>query len=122
MSIEVTRHNPGYATSPQIDVADMAQIVAMGFKSVINNRPDGEGGLDQPLSQDIRAAAEQAGLAYVYQPVVSGQLTAADAVKLREILATLPQPVLAFCRTGARCTKLYGMATQGEAGLAGMQC
>lgn len=122
MSIEVTRHNPGYATSPQIDVADIAQIVAMGFKSLINNRPDGEGGLDQPLSQDIRAAAEQAGLAYVYQPVVSGQLTAADAVKLGEILATLPQPVLAFCRTGARCTKLYGMATQGEAGLAGMQC
>lgn len=118
MSFEVTRHNPAYATSPQIDVADIAQIAAMGFKSVINNRPDGEGGEVQPLSEEIKKAAEQAGLAYVYQPVVSGQLTAADAVRLGEILAELPQPVLAFCRTGARCTKLYGMATQGETGFA----
>lgn len=116
MSFEVTRHNPGYATSPQINVADIAQIAAMGFKSVINNRPDGEGGDAQPLSKDIQAAAEQAGLRYVYQPVISGQLTAADAVRLGEILAELPQPVFAFCRTGARCTKLYGMAMQGESG------
>ena len=115
MTANITRHNTAFATAPQIDPSDASAIAAQGFKAVINNRPDGEGGADQPTSDEIRAAVEAAGMVYAYHPVVSGQLTAVDAVRMSELLASLPQPVLAFCRTGARSTKLHGMATQGEA-------
>lgn len=118
MTVEVTRHNPDFATAPQINPQDVSSIAAMGFKSVLNNRPDGEGGEEQPKSADIGALVEAAGLKYAYQPVISGQLTAADAVRMGELLAELPKPTLAFCRTGARSTKLYAMATQGESGFA----
>ncbi len=121
MSLDVTRHNTDFATAPQISPSDVAAIAAMGFRSVLNNRPDGEGGVDQPHSDTIGEAVMAAGLQYAYQPVISGQLTAADAVRMGELLASLPKPVLAFCRSGARSTKLYSMATQGEAAFASTQ-
>ncbi|MBV5334050.1 TIGR01244 family phosphatase, partial [bacterium] len=31
-------------------------------------------------------------------------MTAADVVRFAELLRTLPGPVLAYCRTGTRCT------------------
>ena len=37
-----------------------------------------EGGPEQPTSAQIEEAARQAGLDYVYQPVVAGQITELD--------------------------------------------
>jgi uncharacterized protein (TIGR01244 family) len=95
------------AVAGQINPEDMAAIRAAGFVSVINNRPDGEGGPSQPSDTQMKAAAQHAGLQYVYQPVVSSAMTMEDARLFHEHLQTLPKPVLAFCRTGARCTRLY---------------
>lgn len=57
----------------QIGPEHLVQVVEKGFKSVINNRPDMEGGPEQPTSAQIEEAARVAGLDYVYQPVVAGQ-------------------------------------------------
>ena len=46
MAVAPTRHNDAFSTAPQISTEDLAQIAAMGFKTVINNRPDGEGGAE----------------------------------------------------------------------------
>ena len=110
MAANITRHNDNFGTAPQISPSDLAEIAAMGFKSVINNRPDGEGGAEQPASEVIAAAAKAAGLHYEHLPVVSGQITEAQAKKFAELLATLPGPVLAFCRSGARSQNLYQLA------------
>ena len=48
-------------TSAQLQPEDMAQVAAAGFRSVVNNRPDFEGGPDQPTSAAIEAAAVAAG-------------------------------------------------------------
>jgi hypothetical protein len=40
----------------------MRVIAATGFRGVINNRPDFEGGADQPTSVQLEAAAKNAGL------------------------------------------------------------
>lgn len=83
-------------------IAPGFDVAAMGFKTVVNNRPDGEGGPGQPLSQAMAAAAQANGLRYVYLPVVSGAITPEQAQALHEALQSAPQPVLAFCRSGAR--------------------
>ena len=38
-------------------------------------------------------------------------MTAEDVVKFSELLQTMPAPVLAYCRTGTRCTVLYRAAS-----------
>ncbi|VCU68519.1 Beta-lactamase hydrolase-like protein [Pigmentiphaga humi] len=101
-----------FAVAPQLAPEDMAAVAAAGFKSVINNRPDFEGGPAQPSSEQMRAAAEAAGLRYVYQPVVGANIQPADVAALAAQLEELPQPVLAFCRSGARSSKLFMLAQQ----------
>jgi len=95
------------AVAGQLSPGDMAAIREAGFSSVINNRPDGEGGPSQPSHSDIKAAADAVGLHYVYQPVISSQMTMDDVHRFHEHLEALPKPVLAFCRTGTRCTRLF---------------
>lgn len=96
----------------QILPEHISQIVEQGFKSVINNRPDLEGGAEQPTSAQIEAAARQAGLNYVHQPVVAGQITELDVRNFANHFNELPKPVLMFCRTGNRSNNLYQLAKQ----------
>jgi len=97
---------PEIALAGQIAAEQMASIKSAGFASVINNRPDFEGGPQQPSSEAMRRAAEASGLRYVHQPVVSSSMTRADAERFHQLLGELPKPVLAFCRTGTRCAHL----------------
>ncbi|MCH4246741.1 TIGR01244 family sulfur transferase [Acinetobacter populi] len=96
----------------QISPEQIPQVVEKGFKSVINNRPDLEGGTEQPTSAQIEEAARKAGLDYVYQPVVSGQITELDVRTFANHFNELPKPILMFCRTGNRSNNLYQLAKQ----------
>jgi uncharacterized protein (TIGR01244 family) len=97
--------------APQLDPAAMAWAAQAGFKSVINNRPDFEGGPDQPTSAAIEAAAQAAGLRYAFLPVAPAVQTPEEVARFAQLLAELPKPVLAFCRSGTRSGKLYRAAT-----------
>jgi uncharacterized protein (TIGR01244 family) len=97
--------------APQLDPAAMAWAAQAGFKSVINNRPDFEGGPDQPASAQIEAAAVSAGLRYVYLPVAPAVQTPDEIARFAQLLADLPKPILAFCRSGTRSGKLFRAAT-----------
>lgn len=111
MSTPINRLTPDFAVAPQLTPEDMAAVAQAGYKSVIINRPDHEGGPDQPTAAAVSAAAREAGLRVEYQPVVSGAITADDVTKFAELLQTMPAPVLAYCRSGARCTSLFQSAT-----------
>lgn len=112
MSLPIHPLNDSFAVSPQLQPDDMQAVADAGYKSVIINRPDGEGGDEQPSSESVMAAAAAAGLAVAYQPVVSGAMTYDDVARFRQLLDTLPAPVLAFCRSGTRSSHLYAAATQ----------
>jgi sulfide:quinone oxidoreductase len=101
------------SVAQQISASDVAEAVRLGFRTVINNRPDDEAP-GQPASADIAAAAERAGVAYYYQPVVSGGLCVDDVVAFRELLGQVEGPALAFCRTGTRCTHLWALSQAGS--------
>ncbi len=102
------------SASPQIVVADIAVLAAQGFRSIINNRPDGEEP-GQPSSATLAAAARQAGLDYRHIPVVTGQLQGTQVTAFAAALADMPGPVLAFCRTGTRSTTLWALQARGSA-------
>ena len=93
----------------QVAVDDVATIARRGFKSIICNRPDGEDA-GQPAFGEIEAAAKDEGLSSAYQPVVSGQVTAADGDAFGALVETLPKPILAYCRSGARSTTVHTLA------------
>ena len=80
---------------------------------MVNNRPDFEGGPDQPANAAVEAAARAAGLSYAYQPVAPGYHSPEDIARFTQLLATLPRPLLAFCRSGARSARLF-MAADGQ--------
>jgi uncharacterized protein (TIGR01244 family) len=107
MSLPVQAVTPEFYVAPQLAPADMAAAAAMGFKTVINNRPDFEGGADQPAHAAMQAAAQAAGLAYVFLPVVAGAITAEEVASMKQSLADVEKPVLAYCRSGARSTQLF---------------
>lgn len=96
--------------APQLTPEAMAAAAEAGFKAVINNRPDMEGGPEQPTSAAIEAAARAAGLEYAYLPVNGGYQSPEEIARCAELLKSLPRPLLMFCRSGARSTKLYMQA------------
>lgn len=96
--------------APQLTPEAMAAAAQAGFKAVMNNRPDMEGGPEQPTNAAIEAAAKAAGLEYAYLPVSGGYQSPEEIARCAELLKTLPRPLLMFCRSGARSTKLFMQA------------
>ncbi len=112
MSLPMQQIAPDFCVAPQLEPSAMAEAAAAGFKSVINNRPDMEGGPDQPLSADVEAAARAAGLEYRHLPVNGAYQSPEEIAAMRALVDSLPKPILAFCRSGARSTRIYAAATQ----------
>ena len=108
--MEIRQINDDYSVAPQIGVEHVPLVKAAGFKSLICNRPDSE---DGAVPHDgIEAAAREAGLEFRFIPVISGQITPANVEDQAAALDELPRPVLAYCRSGARCTNLFGLVQQ----------
>lgn len=107
--MKLTSLSDRFAVSPQLVAEDIADLAAMGFRTVINNRPDGEAA-DQPTSATIEAEAERYGLAYHHIPIVPDQARDSDARAMADALQHSEGKVVAFCRTGNRSQKLWEMA------------
>jgi sulfide:quinone oxidoreductase len=105
--MDIRKITDDFSVAPQIRVADVAAIAAAGFRAVICNRPDGESA-DQPPSGDVAAAVTAAGMEWRMLPVT--QVSRADGDAFGKLLTELPKPVLAFCRTGTRCTALWSLS------------
>ena len=101
---------PDVCVAPQLRPEAMAEAARAGFRSVVNNRPDFEHGPDQPTNAAIEAAARAAGLEYRFLPVAGGYQSPEEAAAMACLLQELPRPLLMFCRSGARSTRLYGLA------------
>lgn len=102
-----------FAVAPQIAPDDLPAIAAEGYRSVLCNRPDGEAP-DQPDFDAIARAARDAGLEVRCVPIVSGQVTQQALDNFRAALDAMPAPVLAYCRSGTRCTMLWSITRHGE--------
>ncbi|MDT8326520.1 MAG: TIGR01244 family sulfur transferase [Roseovarius sp.] len=104
-----------FSVSPQIECEDIPDIAAAGFRSILCNRPDGEE-FGQCGYDAVADAAQAAGLAVRSVPIVSGMLSEADLAAFRAALDEMPKPILAYCRSGTRCTMLWSMTHFGDLG------
>jgi len=57
--VEFIQLEPDIAVAPQLVEADFAEIAARGFRSVVNNRPDGEAPDQLPNAQAAAAAGSR---------------------------------------------------------------
>lgn len=107
----ITYITPEFAVTGELTESDFAEIAALGFKAVINNRPDGESEGQQPAGVQEEFARKH-GLEYVHIPA-SSQTLFSDAVvdAMAEALANLDCPVLAHCKSGMRSTILWAAAS-----------
>lgn len=107
--MDIRRISPFLSVSPQIFPANLERIAALGFRTIINNRPDGE--VDgQPPASELAAEAAKYSVVFINQPVLSSGVTIRDAENFADELKTAEGPVLAFCRSGTRCTILWAFS------------
>ncbi len=97
-----------FSVAPQITPEDIPAIAAAGFRSIMCNRPDDEEP-DQPHVSAVTEAARAAGLETCCVPFSSATMTEADVAAFRAALDEMPKPMLAYCRTGTRCTMMWSL-------------
>lgn len=112
-NLELKRINQAVSVSPQIAAEDLAALKQMGFVAVVNNRPDGESP-DQPSGEEIRAAAEAAGLDYFAIPLGRDGVSDDMVTQTRAVLEQASGPVLCYCRSGTRSTTLWALSQAGS--------
>jgi len=107
----------GIFVAAQLVESDFAEVAARGFRSVVNNRPDGEAP-DQLLNDRAKAAALRHRLQYRYQPVENLNVTNDDVVSAHaRLMNDLPGPILFYCRSGTRCTILWAQVAAPRLGV-----
>lgn len=95
--------------APQIGIDEIATAADQGFKTIICNRPEGEEP-SQPITEDMADAAGDAGLTFVHQPVISGNMSFDDVDQFSKLIDDMPKPILAYCRSGTRCSTLWALS------------
>lgn len=86
----------------EFPTAEQLGILAKaGFKSIINNQPDGE--VERfPGSASIAADAKRVGLGHAYAPITTRTPSSDELAAMAKALETLPAPIYAFDYSGAR--------------------
>ena len=103
--------------SDQIFPEDLKELAALGIKTILCHRPDGEGA-DQPNFVEIAQAAKKLKIKAHYLPVVSGKISDADVTAFTELFKEAKQPVLGYCRSGMRAASLWALSQGASLGLA----
>ena len=99
--------------SGQIAPDEVAALAERGVTVLVNNRPDGEEP-GQPLASEIEEAAERAGIAYRFVPILRG-IGPADVEEMQKALRDAQSgKMLAFCRSGTRSALACALAQREE--------
>ena len=110
--MDLRQLNPNLAVSPQILPEDVPALAQAGFKVLVNNRPDDE--VSPAIDHEAMGrAASDAGMSYHYLPFHPGQITPDLIAGFDAALAT-GGPVVAYCRSGNRCTVLWALTQAGR--------
>ncbi|WP_277560174.1 bifunctional protein tyrosine phosphatase family protein/NAD(P)/FAD-dependent oxidoreductase [Acinetobacter beijerinckii] len=107
--MQLKQVNQEFYVADQISQQDVAELASKGIKTIICNRPDGEGA-DQPNIIEIQEVASTHGIQVEYLPVVSGRVTDEQAEEFKSLYQAAQKPILAFCRSGTRSMTLWGLS------------
>lgn len=104
--MDIKSINDEYSVTGQITVSDLDTIKALGFKSIVCNRPDHEEP-GQPLFAEIEQRAHELGLSIAHVPIGPTGVTAEAISGMVDALDDFDRPMLGYCRSGARSTAVY---------------
>ena len=111
--MQINKINQDISVSPQISLQDVSDLKELGFKTIICNRPDNESD-DQIDMQSIIDMAQKHGIEFIAQPVVSGAVSDDQVLEFKRAIAGAEKPILAYCRTGTRCSILWALSMAEE--------
>jgi sulfide:quinone oxidoreductase len=98
----------------ELPTSDQIEILAKaGFKSILNNQPDGEVSRF-PTAAALEGEARQHGLSYAYVPLSSRTPPDDELARYEEALKALPAPIYAFCYSGARSAAACALLLAGR--------
>lgn len=107
--------SPALAVAGALEPADFTEAARLGFRTIINNRPDGEEAGQLP-SREGAALAKAAGVSYQHIPAAKHEVLDDHVLEpLAHALAAGDGPVLLHCRSGLRSTIMWA-AVSVEAG------
>ncbi len=109
--MQIKKITDDYSVCDQISASDVALIKAMGFKSIMCNRPDGEE-FGQPSAEIIKQAAKSHNIDFYHVPMGRTGISMTTMAEFRKVINEAKKPVFAYCRSGNRCTILWN-ASQG---------
>lgn len=111
MGVATNRITDTFRTSAQIAAADVAALKREGVRTILILRPDEEDP-SHPQSDVIAQAATAQGIETRYIPVPMSGPSAETVDAFRDAVATLPTPILGYCKSGMRAERLW-QATNG---------
>lgn len=111
MGVATNRITDTFRTSEQITAADVAALKREGIHTILILCPDEEDP-SHPQSDVIAQAATAQGIETRYIPVPMSGPSAETVDAFREAVATLPTPILGYCKSGMRAERLW-QATNG---------
>lgn len=86
----------------ELPTAEQIAILAKaGFRSILNNQPDGEVARFASAAE-IEGEARRHGLGYAYAPLTNRTPSKAELASYADAIRTLPTPIYAFCYSGSR--------------------
>jgi len=104
--MNIRQINEEYSVSGQITVEEVDEIKALGFKSIVCYRPDGEE-MGQPEFAAVAKRAEELGLKIAHVPVGPMGVTPDAVAGMVDALDDFERPMLGYCRSGARSAATY---------------
>ncbi|MEM8686325.1 MAG: TIGR01244 family sulfur transferase [Pseudomonadota bacterium] len=96
----------------QLTLEDLTRARDLGFKTIINVRPDGEAE-GAMTAAEAHAALSDEPLAYHHLPVLPTEITDADVSAFQALMNAVEGPILAHCGTGMRASVLWALANAG---------
>jgi len=106
--MKLTELDNQVSVSDQITAADVAELSRQGVEVVVCNRPDRETE-GQPPFDDIARACESQGMTAYHIPFVGDAIEQEQVESFLDLLQS-GKRVHAYCRSGARSSKLWAQA------------
>ena len=99
--------SPTIAVAGAMSPDDFAEAARLGFKTIINNRPDGEEAGQLTAREEV-SLARQAGVDYLHVPAAKHEVLDDHVLEpFADALATARLPILLHCRSGLRSTIMW---------------
>jgi uncharacterized protein (TIGR01244 family) len=106
---------PLISVKGQLGLADVGVAKDTGYQTIIDMRPDGEAA-DQPAASVMQSRVQSAGLSFAYVPTANGPIPEETVQALSKALSEAKGPVLLYCRSGSRSSRVWALAEASRAG------